>query len=265
MRYKMCAAVVVGTVSLVVSSAWSQSSVIQQSNVSSQSSVIQQNSVNVNGEGSSVTVSGRSISVETTATGGGRVVGDGEPTTEDRPIGPVTAIHGDGAFALTVKIGPAPKLTIETDKNILPIIKTNVSNGRLDIYSDRSYSLDGRIKVTVSSPNITEISVSGSNQIEGEGLAGGPLTISLNGSNRAALAGKVETLICVMSGANHLAARQLTAASTNVTLNGSGDAAVHASQRIVADISGAGSIVVYGDPKERSTQVNGAGKVTFVQ
>ena len=68
-----------------------------------------------------------------------------------------------------------------------------------------------------------------------------------------------------MSGANHLVARQLTAASTNVTLNGSGDAAVHASQRIVAEISGAGSIVVYGDPKERSTQVNGAGKITFVQ
>jgi len=264
MRYKMCAAVVVGTVSLAVSSAWSQT-VIQQDNTSSQSSTIQQNSVSVNGEGSSVTVSGRSISVETAATGGGRVVGDGEPASEDRPIGPVTAIHSDGAFALTVKIGPAPKLTIETDKNILPIIKTTVSSGRLDVYSDRSYSLDGRIKVTVSSPNLTEISVSGSNQIEGEGLAGGPFTISLNGSNRAALAGKVEMLICVMSGANHLAAQQLSAASANVTLNGSGDAAVHASQRIVAEISGAGSISVYGDPKERSTQVNGAGKITFDQ
>ena len=261
----MCAAVVVGTVSLAFSSSRSQTSVIQQNNTSSQSSVIQQNSVSVNDEGSSVTVSGRSISVETSGTGGGRVVGDGEPASEDRPIGPVTAIHSDGAFALTVKIGSAPKLTIETDRNILPIIKTTVSNGRLDIYSDRSYSLDGRIKITVSSPNLTEISASGSNRIEGEGLAGGPLTISLNGSNRAALAGKVETLICVMSGANHLAAQQLAAASANVTLNGSGDAAVHASQRIVAEISGAGSISIYGDPKERSTQVNGAGKITFVQ
>ena len=260
----MCAAVVVGTVSLAFSSSWSQTSVIQQNNTSSQSSVIQQNSVSVNGEGSSVTVSGRSISVETTASGRGRVIGDGEPASEDRPIGPVTAIHSDGAFALTVNVGPAPKLTIETDKNILPIIKTTVSNGRLDIYSDRSYSLDGRIKITVLSPNLTEISASGSNRIEGEGLAGGPLTISLNGSNRAAFAGKVETLICVISGANHLAAQQLTAASANVTLNGSGDAAVHASQRIVAEISGAGSISVYGDPKERSTQVNGAGKITFV-
>jgi hypothetical protein len=261
----MCAAVVVGTVSLAFSSSWSQTSVIQQSNTSSQPNAIQQNSVNVNGEGSSVTVSGRSISVETMGTAGGRVIGDGEPASEDRPIGPVTAIHSDGAFSLTVNVGPAPKLTIETDRNILPIIKTTVSNGRLEIYSDRSYSLDGRIKITVSSPNLTEISASGSNRIEGEGLAGGPLTLSLNGSNRATLAGKVETLTCVMSGANHLGAQQLTAASANVTLNGSGDATVNASRRIVAEISGAGSISVYGDPKERSTEVNGAGKITFVQ
>jgi Putative auto-transporter adhesin, head GIN domain len=265
MRYQVCAMVVAGTVSLAVSSAWSQTSVIQQNNADTQTSVIQQNSVSVNGEGSSVTVSGRSISVETAATGGGRVVGNGEPASEDRAIGPVTAIRSDGAFALTVKIGSTPKLTIETDKNILPIIKTTVSNGRLDIYSDRSYSLDGRIKVTVSSPNITDVSASGSNRIDGEGLAGGPFTISLNGSNRAALAGKVETLTCVMSGANHLAAQRLTSDWANVTLNGSGDAAVNASQRITAEISGSGSIAVYGSPKSRSTQVNGAGKITFVE
>jgi hypothetical protein len=265
MRKNVCAAVVIGSVSLAAGPAWSQTNVIQQYNASSQTAVIQQNSVSVNGEGSSVTVSGRSISVETTATGGGRVVGNGETMSEDRPIGPVTEIHSDGAFALTVKIASAPRLTIETDKNILPIIKTTVSNGRLDIYSDRSYSLDGRIKVTVSSPNITDISASGSNQIEGEGFAGGPLTISLNGSNRAALAGKVGTLTCVMSGANHVAAQGLAADSASVTLNGSGDAAINATQRIVAEISGAGSITIYGNPRERNTQVNGAGKIAFVR
>ena len=261
----MCAAVVVGTVSLAVSSAWSQTTVIQQNNSSSRTSVIQQNSVNVNGEGSSVTVTGRSVSVETTAGGGGRVVGNGEPASENRPISPITVIHSDGAFALSVKNGAAPKLTIEADANILPIIKTTVSNGRLDIYSDRSYSLDGRIKVMVSSPNLTDISASGSNQIEGDGFTGGPLTISLNGSSTAVLAGKVASLTCVMGGANHLSARHLAADSADVTLNGSGDAAVNASQRIVAVISGAGSVTVYGNPKSRETQVNGAGKIIFVE
>lgn len=253
MRYLLYAALVTTTICLIVRHA------------DAQTSVIQQNSVSVNGEGSSVTISGQSISVDFTATGGGRVVGNGQPASEERPIGAVTAIHSDGAFALTVKIGPTPKLTIETDKNILTIIKTTVANGRLDIYSDRSYSVDGRIKVTVTSPAVTDISASGSNQIQGDGFAGGPLSISLNGSNSAALAGKVAALTCVMGGSNHLTANQLTADLANVTVNGSGNASVDARQRIVAEISGAGSVAVYGNPKDRSTQVNGAGKITFIQ
>ena len=247
-------AIMIITASLVVSAAtaWSQTSVIQQNNVS------------VNREGSSVTVSGQTVTVETSASVG-RVVGDGQPASESRAIGPVSAINADGAFAVTIKIGSAPGILIETDKNLLPIVKTDVSNGTLDIYTDRSYSVDGRIKVTVTSPAVTEIRASGSNQINGEGLTGGNLAISLNGSNNAVLTGNVATMTAELSGSNHLSAQQLTAGSANVAVNGSGDAAVDARQRIVAEISGAGSISVYGNPRERSTQVNGAGKVSFVE
>jgi Putative auto-transporter adhesin, head GIN domain len=250
MRYGVGVAFAIATVSLAASSSWSQTSVIQQ------------NSVSVNHEGTSVTVVGRTVSVDTSTTGS-RVVGDGEPASETRPIGPVSAINADGAFAVTVKTGPAPGVTIDTDKNLLPIVKTDVSDGRLDIYTDRSYSADGRIKVIVTSPYITDISASGSNQVNGEGLTGGPLSISLNGSNNAALTGSVSALTAHLSGANHLSAQQLTADSVNVTVSGSGNAVVDARQQIVAEISGAGSISVYGNPKARSTQVNGAGKISF--
>ena len=266
MRYLPYFALVAATM-LLAGAAGAQTSVIQQNSNSSQPGSIQQNNVSVNGsgEGSSVTISGGAISVDTNRSGGGRVVGDGQPASEDRPIGPVDAIHSDGAFALTIQIGPAPRLTIEADKNILPIIKTTIENGRLDIYSDRSYSVNGRIKVTVTSPNVSDISASGSNQIEARGFAGGPLSISLDGSNGAVLAGRVAALTCVLSGANHLAAQGLAAGSANVALNGSGDAAVDASQRIVANISGAGTITISGNPQERSTGVNGAGRISFVQ
>jgi Putative auto-transporter adhesin, head GIN domain len=253
MGYAARAAVVVVTVSLIVgaASAWSQT-------------VIQQNNVSINREGSSVTVSGQTVTVET-STDAGRVVGNGQPGSQTRPIGPVSAIHADGAFAVTVKVGPAPGLTIETDRNLLPIVKTSVSNGRLEIYTDRSYSVDGRIKVTVRSPDVTDISASGSNQIDGEGLNGGDLSIVLNGSNHAVLAGAVSTMTAQLSGSNHLLARQLTAGSAVVTVSGSGNATVDARQRITAEISGAGSISVYGNPQSRSTQVNGAGTITFLE
>lgn len=265
MKHPLYTAFITAVVCLVAHDAASQTSVIQQNSSSPGTSAIQQNSISVNGEGSSVTVTGGTISVDTQTTGRGRVVGNGQPASEERPIGPVTAIRSDGAFALTIQVGPAPKLTIETDKNILPIIKTTVANGRLDIYSDQSYSVDGRIHITVSSPSITDISASGSNQIQAAGFAGGPLTISLNGSSSAVLAGTVTSLTCVMGGANHLAAQRLIAQSANITLNGSGGASVDARQQVVAQISGSGSVSVYGNPRERNTQVNGAGSITFVQ
>jgi hypothetical protein len=68
-----------------------------------------------------------------------------------------------------------------------------------------------------------------------------------------------------MSGANHLSAQRLVADAANVTVNGSGNATVDARQRLVAEISGAGSITVYGNPKQRRTQVNGAGRISFVR
>ncbi|MGH7113106.1 MAG: head GIN domain-containing protein [Stellaceae bacterium] len=265
MRCLMQAALVVMPLCLIAGAVAAQTQVIQQNSTSSEPDVVQQNNVSVNGEGSSVTISGHSISVDTAATGRGRVIGAGQPASQERPIGPVTAIHSDGAFALTITSGPAPKLTIETDKNLLPIIKTTVSNGRLDVYSDQSYSVDGRIKITVASPVITEISASGSNRIDAQGFTGGPLTVALNGSNTATLAGRATALTGVLSGANHLAAQGLAADSTKLTLNGSGDAVVDARQAITAQINGAGSVTVYGDPQSRSTQVNGAGKITFAQ
>lgn len=245
-------AIITASLAISASSAWSQTSVIQQNNVT------------VNREGASVTVSGQTVTVQT-STGAGHIVGDSQSASDTRPIGPVSAISADGAFAVTVKIGAPPSLTIETDKNLLPIVKTDVSNGTLEIYTDQSYSADRRIKVTVTSPGVGDISASGSNEIHADGLTGDKLTISLNGSNHVEMTGNVSTMTVKMSGSNHLLARQLIANTANVTDSGSGNATVDAREEIVAEISGAGSISVYGNPKQRSTQVNGAGTITFVQ
>jgi Putative auto-transporter adhesin, head GIN domain len=251
MRRAVSAMVMIGMATLAAGAAWSQTSVLHRS-------------ITLNANGSSVTVTGQTVTVDTRASAG-RIVGDGQPASETRSIGQVTAIDVDGAFALTVKPGPAPGLTIEADKNLLAIVKTDVTNSRLELYTDRSYSTDWRIKITVTSPNIADISASGSNQITAEGLTGGPLSISLNGSNNAVLSGKISTLTARLSGSNNLTAQQLAADAANVTISGSGAASVDARQRIVAEISGAGSIEVYGNPPARSTQVNGSGKITFVE
>jgi hypothetical protein len=119
----------------------------------------------------------------------------------------------DGAFALTVMVSPTPSLIIETDRNLLPFVKSDVSNNRLDLHTERSYSVDRRIKITVTSPIIANISGSGGNDIIAEGLIGGSLSIWLNGSNNARLSGKISAFTCQMSGSNVMIAKNLTADS----------------------------------------------------
>jgi hypothetical protein len=155
-------------------------------------------------------------------------------------------INADGAFALTITIGPAPGLVIETDKNLLPIVKTEVSNDRLGRWARQ---------VRVSSPHVAEIEASGSNQIDGEALTGEKLSISPNGTNRAVLTGNGSRMTAQLSGSNYFAG------STDIVVNGSGVATVDAHQRIVAQISGAASVSVYGNPRERRTRVNRAGRI----
>jgi hypothetical protein len=62
---------------------------------------------------------------------------------------------------------------VEGDKNILPIIKTSVSDGQLDIFSDKSYSANRSVRVAVSTSHIASLSASGSNRIKGKNFDGG--------------------------------------------------------------------------------------------
>ena len=193
----------------------------------------------------------------------GQVIGNGRLASQERPITAVTVLDLNGAFELTIMVGQPPKLTLAGEENILPIIKTSISDDRLNIFSDRSYTANQAIRITVAIPHLTRLAASGSNRIEGRNIDGGELSVSLSGSNSAALAGKVTALTAHLDGSNRLSAAQLIADSVNIRVAGSGDASVDAREHIVAEIFGSGSIAVDGNPQDRRSQVNGSGKITF--
>ena len=196
-------------------------------------------------------------------TGQGQVIGNDRPASEDRPITAVNEIDLSGAFELTILVGQAPQLSIAGEENILAIIRTTVSGGRLDISSDRSFTANQAIKITVGTPHLARLTASGSNRIEGRNIDGSEFSVSLSGSNSATLAGEVAALTAHLDGSSRLSAARLSAASVNIRLAGSGDASVDAREHIVAQIFGSGSIVVDGDPKDRQSQVAGSGRITF--
>ena len=62
--------------------------------------------------------------------------GSGNIRTESRPVSDFTAVNFTGFGELTFVQGEAEALTIETDDNLLPYIKTTVSRGTLTIGFD---------------------------------------------------------------------------------------------------------------------------------
>ena len=145
------------------------------------------------------------------------IVGDGKPLVEPRPVTAVTAASFDGAFEVLIVVGEPPSLTLAADENILPIITTKVSGGRLTVSSKRSYTTNNRVRVALSLPTLTEIAVSGSNHVDAKGFGKGDLSVSLTGSNDVALAGTVGALSLHLAGASKVAAKALAADAVQVT------------------------------------------------
>jgi len=191
------------------------------------------------------------------------VEGNGRITTEDRRIGAVTEVRIDGAFDVTVTVGPAPSLTLEGDENVLAIIKTEQSGKLLRIYPDSSYSTRSPLKVALALPELVRLSSSGSSTIEASGFDQERFQLDLNGSSKAALAGKVQSFAGTISGSGSLSAEKLDADSVAIDISGAGKCTATAHRSVVANISGAGAITVHGNPPERDTHVSGAGKIAF--
>jgi hypothetical protein len=193
------------------------------------------------------------------------VVGDGKPLVEPRPVTAVTAASFEGAFEVMIIVGEPPSLTLAADENILPVITTKTSGGRLTVSAKRSYTTNNRVRVALSLPALKEIAASGSNQIDAKGFDRGDLSVSLSGSNEVTLAGAVGTLTLRLAGSSKLAARELAADAVEVTVAGAGNASVDARKQLQAKILGAGSLTVYGNPAVRQSQVMGSGDIKFVQ
>src|SRR5579885_2595681 len=65
-----------------------------------------------------------------------RIKGDGVIKTESRPISEFSAVDISGGYEITWSSGK-PSLSISTDENLLPLIRTEVSGGTLQIDTRR--------------------------------------------------------------------------------------------------------------------------------
>jgi Putative auto-transporter adhesin, head GIN domain len=187
-----------------------------------------------------------------------RVTGEGPIRSERRQAGAFSRIEVSTGIGVTVRMGPTRSLEVRAQENIVPIIATNVEGDALRIRSTRSYSASEGVEVTVVTPMIAGISMSGGSQGRIEGLETERLDIDLDGGARLTVKGVASSVALDASGGSSAELANLSATTITLEVSGGSTATVQASNEVSGSASGESRVTVLGDPAVRVEVSSGA-------
>lgn len=186
--------------------------------------------------------------------------GSGVRMKQKRDVASFTSIATEGAFDIDVVCQKQPSVEVEADDNLMPLVTTEVSNNVLHIRSNRSYSVNDPIKVTIAVPNLEGISTSGAGKLEIAGLQNEKFEIDANGATTIKVAGETKLLDIDTNGAGKIDAHKLRATRGVVEAKGVARVEVNVTEQLEVTVSGPSQVTYQGDPVVNKT-VNGPGSV----
>lgn len=191
------------------------------------------------------------------------VRGNSEQVTETRAVGPFDRIEAGGALEIFIAHSKETTLKISGDSNIISLITTTVSDGKLIISAVGSYQTSQGIKVFLTTPNLTGLEISGATNVVVEGLEGEALDLDFSGSANCTLKGGIRKLHLTASGASNIDTKGLQSEDVQVDVSGAASVKVRATTTAQLRVSGAANVEVFGSPATRKEKTSGAGTVRF--
>jgi hypothetical protein len=209
--------------------------------------------------------------------------GQGDTISLTRPVAAFDEISMGGDFEVYLTQGPAKDILLEGQENVLNELSTQVRDHKLEIkYNRNRVKWHKPVRIYITTPELTEISVSGSNTVRGltdwqvnnfEIDASGSNTVDLNlkganeiknqvsGSADITLNGDAKDFDIQISGSGKVKAFGLTTKTADVNVSGSGKCELTVTERLKARISGSGNVQYRGNPTV-DTSISGSGRVT---
>lgn len=215
----------------------------------------------------------------------------------------VVRVKVDGAVDLYIRQGGQPSLTLTGESRYLPRTITSQNGDTLNIDTDvRGHVRRGALRAELVLPALREVTSEslGSTEVSGfsgdqldltldgagsmkiasnyrhvraslggvgsmqlQGVNGDGVELNLHGAGYIALSGRAKWLKADLGGLGNLDAQQCTADDVDIDLSGLGNARVTARQNANLNLSGMGSVTVYGKPQNRKVAVDGLGKVSW--
>lgn len=174
------------------------------------------------------------------------------------------------------------KVEISAQQNILAVLKAEVHNGTLSFDYRRNVWKHNEVKITVHSPDLTELQISGSGDVNLQSaLKTGKMKVSVSGSGdvyfpalnadqlEASISGSGDVKVAggtvvnekiTISGSGNIDAETLQASSAVVKVSGTGKVTVNATEKLDVTISGSGDVYYKGNPALK-TSVSGSGRL----
>jgi len=203
---------------------------------------------------------------------------------ETRSVSNITGIDASGSFEITVVKGSAESLTVETNDEIMPFVRSEVRNGVLRLYLERNYSRrfrNGKIRATVVMVNLDKISISGACKIisndrfTSKSFTGSfsgsanaivnvyteQLNINLSGSSKVELIGSAKNATLRTSGSSKFNAENFTVGTANIRSSGSSNVTITATEALSVNSSGSSRVNYKGSPTIITINNSGSSRV----
>jgi hypothetical protein len=210
--------------------------------------------------------------------------GSGNIVTETREVSGFDSINVEYPVKVLITQGDTESLKIEGEDNLLPDLKTQVRNGTLEIFyqktGDKHVNATKLVVITITVKDLKDVEFSSAGELTIDGLktdsldmslsgAGNldlndvnikDLSVNLSGAGSMSASGMADDLDLNISGFGDFKGADLHSKTARVNISGAGSATVWVDDELDAEISGAGSVNYYGSARI-TKEINGVGSV----
>ena len=218
---------------------------------------------------SSSSVSSSSSQVGSSSGATGEEPGDatngsaGNVASEPRDVSGFDEVELRGVGNLSIRQTGTESLSVEAEEDVLPKIRTEVVDGRLVIGPEPNTSIQTTepIDYELTVDNLRALELSGSGEVEAEGIDTDELVVDVSGSGAMKTSGRAESQEVHVSGSGSYEAQDLESRRVRIDVEGTGSAVVNASEELDAKVGGTGSVEYVGDPMVEK-DVSGVGRIS---
>lgn len=194
--------------------------------------------------------------------GSTNVRGSGLRIAEERQVEHFDRVSISGGFRARIRSGEPHSVVIRGDDNVLEHVRTRLREGRLEVSLQNNVRLrtDEPIELEIALPSLRALAISGSCELDLDGVDTQRFELSVSGSATGRAAGRVEELAISVSGSARQDLFDLVAQEVDIRISGSARLDVHAERRLDVQVSGSGAIRYRGQPDVQS-RISGSGSV----